>query len=238
MLGGKKIVLVAAAYNEEGKIGEVVRKAKRDAPFLDEIIVVNDCSADSTEKEARQAGATVISHDKNMGAGAAYRTGYHYGLNNGYDIIVEIAGDNQDDPSYIKRMVLPIIEDGCDYVQGSRYKSDTEIILPRFRHITTRIFSFIFSIAAGKRVTDASNGFRAFRAETLKKIDLDKEWLNKYELEPYFLLEVVRNGHKFREVGVPKYWPKGKSYSKMVPFKSWWSISSPMIYRILGIRKG
>ncbi len=237
MIKGNKIILVAAAYNEEGKIGEVVRKTKKHAPYVDEIVVVNDCSTDNTEKEAKKAGATVINHPVNLGAGAAYRTGYYYGLKKGYDIIVEIAGDNQDDPSYIKDLVLPIIEEGYDYVHGSRYRYRGKIKLPLFRHITTRAFSLVFSLAARRHVTDGTNGFRAFRSEILKHIDLHKDWLNRYELEPYFLLEVIRRGYKFKEVGVPKYWPEGKSYSKMIPFKSWWSISKPMIFRLLGIRK-
>lgn len=237
MYRGKRVVLVAAAFNEQGKIGKVVSKARERAPFIDEIVVVDDGSSDSTGKEARDAGATVISHKKNMGAGAAYRTGYLYGLDNGFDIIVEVAGDDQDDPGYIERALIPIIEDGYDYVQGTRYKSDTDIVLPRFRHITTRLFSLMFSLAARKRVTDASNGFRAFRSGILKDVDLEKEWLNRYEMEPYFLLEVIRSGFRYTEVGVPKYWPEGKSYSKMIPFKSWWSISRPMVYRLLGIRR-
>lgn len=237
MFKGHKIVLVAAAYNEKGKIGNVVRKAKKYAPYLDEIVVVNDHSSDSTEKEARAAGATVINHKTNMGAGAAYRTGYLYGLKNGFDIIVEIAGDDQDDPRYIKKLLILIIDKGYDYVQGSRYMYGKKLDLPGFRHFTTRAYSFVFSLSARRWVTDASNGFRAFRAKVLKNIDLNKDWLNRYEMEPYFLLNVIKKGYKFKETGVPKYWPEGKSYSKMVPFKSWWSISRPMFYNLVGIKK-
>ena len=237
MIKGNKIIVVAAAYNEQGKIGQVVRKTKKLANFVDEIVVVNDCSSDETEQEAKSAGATVINHEKNRGAGAAYRTGYMYGLKKNYDIIIEVAGDDQDDPLYFKKLILPIIEEGYDYIHGSRYKSDVKIRQPWFRYLTTKAFSMVFSLAARKRVTDGTNGFRAFRSEILKHINLNKKWLNRYELEPYFLLEVIRKKYKHKEVGVPKYWPKGKSYSKMVPIKSWWSISKPMIYRLLYIKK-
>ncbi len=237
MIDEKKVIVVAAAYNEEGKIGNVVTKTKKRAPFVDEVVVVNDCSSDNTVKEAKAAGATVLSHEKNMGAGAAYRTGYYYGLEKGYDIIAELAGDDQDDPAFIKRAIEPILNDGYDYIQGSRYLYEKKLDLPKFRHVTTRLFSVFFSIPAGKWITDASNGFRAFKPHLLKKINLHKKWLNEYEMEPYFLLEVIRRGYKVKEVGVPKYWPEGKSYSKMAPFKGWWSISKPMIYCLLGIRK-
>jgi dolichol-phosphate mannosyltransferase len=239
MLSNKKIIVVAAAYDEEGKIGETVRKVKEFSPFVDEVVVVNDCSKDNTVNEAKAAGATVVSHEVNKGAGAAYRTGYIYGLEHGYDIIVEVAGDNQDDPSYIKKIVTPILEENYDYIQGTRYKSDVKIVLPWFRHVTTRLYSVVFSLAARKWVTDASTGFRAFKSEILRdsRINLNQKWLERYELEPYFLLEVIKNGYKFKEIGAPKYWPKGKSYSKMIPFKSWWQISRPMIYSMFGIKK-
>ena len=237
MYKGKKIILVAAAYNEEGKIGKTVKQAREKAKFLDEIVVVNDGSADATEEEARRAGATVVSHKVNQGAGAAYRTGYFYGLENGYDIIVEIAGDNQDDPSYIENLINPIIEEGYDYVHGSRYKLGKKNTQPFFRLATTNAYSLLFSIIAMKRITDASNGFRAFRVEILRGINLKQEWLNRYELEPYFLLQVIKKGFKVKEVGAPKYFHDEKSYSKMIPLLDWWSILRPLFLVTLRIKK-
>lgn len=237
MIKDKKIILVAASYNEEGKVGNMVRKVKKYSPYVDEIVVVNDCSCDKTEEEAKLAGATVLNHSKNKGAGAAYRTGYFYGLKKGYDIIVEIAGDNQDDPRYINKLLFFIIEKNYDYIQGSRYKFKGKLKIPLFRHFTTRAYSLFFSLSAKKWVTDASNGFRAFKAEILNEIDLNKEWLNRYEMEPYFLLNVIKKGYKFKETGTPKYWSESKSYSKMVPFKSWWGISRPIVYNLLNLKK-
>ena len=237
MYKGERIVLIIPAYNEEGKIGNVVRKAKRWSGFLDDVVVINDGSSDRTEEEARNMGATVINHNKNRGVGAALRTGFNYAMKRKYDIIVVAAGDDQDDPSKIKDLIDPIVNEGYDFVQGSRYLGGYKPNLPKFRYITTKSFSLIFSIIAGKKITDATNGFRAFRTYLLKKIDLNKEWMNRYELEPYFMLEVIKRGFKMKEVGVPKYWPEGKSYSKMIPFKSWWSISKPMIYSLLHIKR-
>jgi dolichol-phosphate mannosyltransferase len=236
MLKGKKIIVIAAAYNEEGKIGKAVQKTKKLAKFVDRIVVVNDCSRDNTAEEAKSAGAIVINHKTNKGAGAAYRTGFYYGLKKGYDIIVEIAGDDQDDPAYIKSLVKPIIEENYDYVQGSRYK-EGKIKQPLFRLFTTTAYSLFFTICAGKRFTDATTGFRAFKAKILNDFDLNQAWLNHYELEPYFFLKVVRGGYKVKEVFAPKYFPAEKSYSKMTPFRSWWSILRPLILVSLRIKK-
>ncbi|HEX9614496.1 MAG TPA: glycosyltransferase family 2 protein [Bacteroidota bacterium] len=232
MIKGKKIILVAPAYNEEGKIGEVVRKAFARAPFLDTVAVVDDGSRDGTVGEAEAAGALVLKHTVNTGAGGAIRTGCEYAAEHGYDIIAVEGGDDQDDPAFIKDLVTPIIDEGFDFVQGSRYLYG-KLDIPAFRLITTKGYSVLFSLAAGTRITDASNGFRAYRTSILHTINLRQKWLEQYELEPYLLLQTIKQGYKFKEVPVPKFWPKGKSYSKMVPFKSWWSITRPIVYSIL-----
>ncbi|HLA68822.1 MAG TPA: glycosyltransferase family 2 protein [Bacteroidota bacterium] len=232
MIKNKKLILVVPAYNEEGKIGEVVRKAVARAPMLDKILVVDDGSKDNTSEEAREAGAEVLKHAANTGAGGAIRTGCEYAAEHGYDIIVVIAGDDQDDPSFVESLVRPIVDEDYDFIQGSRYLYG-KLDIPKFRLITTRGYSLVFSLAARKWITDASNGFRAYKTSILQTINLRQKWLEQYELEPYLLLQSIKKGFKFKEVPVPKYWPKGKSYSKMVPFKSWWSISRPIFYSMI-----
>jgi dolichol-phosphate mannosyltransferase len=237
MVKGKKVILVVPAFDEEGKIGEVVGKALTRAPYLDTVLVVDDGSKDRTAEEAEQAGATVLKHAVNTGAGGAIRTGCEYAVEKNFDIIAVEGGDDQDDPAFIERLVTPIVDEGYDFVQGSRYLYG-KLDIPAFRLITTKGYSVLFSVAAGKRITDASNGFRAYKTSILRTINLRQQWLEQYELEPYLLLQTIKQGYKFKEVPVPKYWPKGRSYSKMVPFKSWWSITRPIIYSLLRGKHG
>jgi len=223
MYKGKKIAVIAPAYNEEGKIGKVVSDIKKKAKLVDKIIVVNDGSKDKTEKEAKKAGAFVIAHKINQGAGAAIRTGYNYAVEQNFDILITMGGDDQDDPAYIQKLVSFIVDHNYDFVQGSRYKvKGMEIKQPLFRKITTIMYSLAFTLAA-----------RAFRADVLRKVNINYPSMNRYEMEPYLLLRAIQKGFKFREVGVPKYW-RTKEYSKMVPFKSWWSILRPIVYSLLG----
>ncbi|MBI5393037.1 glycosyltransferase family 2 protein [Candidatus Woesearchaeota archaeon] len=230
-----KIAVVVPAYNEQGKIEKVISDIKNKSSIVDKIIVVNDGSKDNTMKEAKQAGAFVITHAVNQGAGAAIRTGYNYALQKNFDILVTMGGDDQDDPAYIERLVSEIVDKGYDFVQGSRYKVKGLVLKqPLFRRITTTCYSLLFTLAAGRSVTDGSNGFRAFRTDILKKVNINYSSMNRYEMEPYLLLKTIRKGFRYKEIGVPKYWPKGKSYSKMIPFKSWWSILRPIVYSLLG----
>jgi glycosyltransferase involved in cell wall biosynthesis len=88
---------------------------------VDTVCVVDNGSVDGTGEEARKAGAVVISHPRNLGAGGGYRTGYVYARRKGFDLVVEMAGDNQDDPADVPRAVDRLIDGGFDYVHGSSW---------------------------------------------------------------------------------------------------------------------
>ncbi|MBN1913982.1 MAG: glycosyltransferase family 2 protein [Candidatus Omnitrophica bacterium] len=238
----EKIIAVIPAYKEEGKIGLVAARIKKEAErWIDEILVVDDGSKDNTAKEAEGCGATVLRHTKNMGAGAAIRTGIDYALKNKYDIVVVMGGDNQDNPGEIKRVVYPIVHDHFDFVQGSRYMAGGERVnIPLFRWITTGIYSLIFKIILRFPVSDGTNGFRAFRLDIFrnKNINLWQDWLNHYELEPYLFYKAIEYNFKVTEAPVTKSYPVDNvGYTKMIPFLDWWSILKPLFFLKLKIRK-
>ena len=238
MYKSHRIAVVMPCYNEAGKIGRGIKKVPMD--IVDEVIIVDDGSTDGTAKEAKEAGATVIRHEVNQGVGAGIRAGFSYALQRGYDVISLMAGDDQDVPTEINRLLDKIIDEGYDYVHGSRWLKDgVRIKHPYHRSVFTRLYSVIFHILFGFHTTDATNGFRAFKAKILldPAIRLDQEWLDKYELEPYFLVQVVRNKYKIAEVPVTKvYHEKQVGNTKMIPFKSWWSIFRPLVLLKLGLR--
>lgn len=236
---GLTLCVVMASWNEAGKVGPGVRAVPRDV--VDTVCVVDNGSADGTAEEARAAGAVVISHPRNLGAGGGYRTGYFYGLRKGFDLVVELAGDNQDDPTDIPRVVDHLIDGGFDYVHGSRWMAGgTRVNMTRSRSFLTRLYSFLFRTFFRFPATDATNGFRIFRSSLLEdtRIDLWQEWLIQYELEPYFFIKVVQLGYKVGEAPVRKiYHQEMRRNTKMVPFKSWYSILRPLFLVRLGFRR-
>lgn len=236
----QRLVLIIPAYNEEGKIGIVVREGKI-IDLLEEIVVIDDGSKDRTVEEAREAGAMVLSHPKNIGVGAAIRTGIDYALEKKYDVIVVMGGDDQDNPSEIHRLTRPITHDVYDFVQGSRYLAGgLTHNIPWFRWITTGFYSFLFKVIIQYPISDGTNGFRAFRTKIFnnKSINLWQKWLNTYELEPYLFYMVIKEGFNVAEAPVTKRYPKGKrGYTKMIPILDWWRILKPIIYLRLGIKK-
>lgn len=229
-----------ACLNEAGKIGRSVRAIhKTCGKLVDTVIVVDDGSGDHTYDEAKEAGADVIRHGKNLGAGAGYRSGYFRSLEKRTDITVEMAGDDQDDPCDILPLVSAIVDEGYDYVHGSRWlPGGRRINHPFSRSFLTRLYSVFFSFSSGYHATDATNGIRAFRTVILKNPDirLQQDWLNRYELEPYFYYRVIRSGYRITERPVTKRYHMKGGNTKMIPFRSWWSISRPLWLLPLGLR--
>ena len=236
----KKIIAVIPAYNEEGKIGKTVSKIP--SKWIHEIVVVNDGSDDETEKEARDAGAAVLNQPRNLGVGAAIRSGIQYAIEKEYDIVVIMGGDDQDNPSEVVRILRPILFDEFDFVQGSRYMAGGNMVnIPLFRRVTTGFYSWIFKIFTSYSITDGTNGFRAFRTSIFENnaININQNWLDKYELEPYLLYKTIKLGYRVTEAPVTKRYPKGEKlgYTKMIPIVSWWSILRPLIFLRLGIKR-
>ncbi|MFH1642421.1 MAG: glycosyltransferase family 2 protein [Nanoarchaeota archaeon] len=224
MYKGKKIVAITGGYNEEGKIGKVINKIPS---YFDEIVAVDDGSTDKTQIEIKKTKAILMINEINRGAGFVLRRGMNYAIKKEYDIAVIIAGDNQDNPKEAIRLIQPIIE-GCDIVQGSRYLKGIKKI-PLFRKISTKLFTLCFGFVTGCYLTDASNGFRAYKVKSLRKIDFSAKWLDKYELEPYILIQAIKKGYKINEVPVSKYYNRKQGYTKMKPVIDWWRITKPLL---------
>ncbi len=231
-----RVLAASIAFNEEKKIGAVV--ARFQLGDVDEILVVDDGSTDRTAEVARSKGATVISRPQRGGAGAAIRTAIEYAREKKFDVLVILAGNDKDRPPEIPRL-LAAIQDGCDFVQGSRYLPGGDFgNMPLYRRIATQfVHPILFSLITGRRITDSTNGFRAFRLSLLDdpRINLNQDWLQQYELEPYLFYKAITLGYNVTEVPVTKiYPPKELGYTKMKPITGWWSILRPIF--LLGLR--
>jgi dolichol-phosphate mannosyltransferase len=238
---GKKILCVLPAYNEEGKIGRVVKKVKKE-DGIDTILVVDDFSSDKTSQEAKTQGALVLRHKMNLGVGAAIRSGIDYAIANDFDIVVILSGDDQHDSQDIPSVLSPLLNDGYHFVQGSRRLKGGRIVGGSlFRRFATKLYAVIFRFFTGFPSTDATNGFRAFYVSIFKegRINLWQDWLDRYELEPFMLFKVaVDKNMKMREVPITLiYHNHAGGYTKMKFFLDWWRLFRPMIYLKLRMKK-
>ncbi len=231
-----RVLVAAFCYNEHVKIERTVSRFPKERPY--DVVVMDDGSTDDSSARVERLGVKVLRHAQRRGVGAAIQTVNRYAIQNNYDVVVHMAGNDKDDPLLIPRLVAPI-EKGADYVQGSRYLAGGGFgNMPRYRVLATRyVHPLLFSLVSGQRITDSTNGFRAYRVALLHdpRINLEQPWLRQYELEPYFFCKAIRLGYKVVEVPVTKFYPpKAEGYTKMAPLTGWWSILRPLVF--LGLR--
>ena len=240
MYRGLSVIAMAPVLDEEQKIGAVVRRTPRDV--VDEVLVIDDGCTDRSPEVARELGASVLAMGSTVGVGAALRAGYAYAVRGGYDVAVVMAGNNKDSPEEIPLLLDPIADGRADFVQGSRWLKRGANFgeMPLYRRIATRVHPVLFSLAARRRVTESTNGFRAVRRQVLTdaRLNLDQRWLDEYELEPYLYLRAIQLGYRTAEVPVTKvYPPRQLGQTKMKPVTGWWSILRPIVYLGLGIKQ-
>jgi len=206
------------------------------------VVVVNDGSTDDSISKIENFPVKIISHESRCGVGAAIRTGLNYLKESKFEIAVVMAGNNKDNPDEIPNL-LKAIEDGADYVQGSRYLGSKQLgAMPFLRRLATRIVPILWSIRFRRRFTEVTNGFRSYKLSLLNHpdIDIEQDWLNKYELEFYIHYKVLELGFKYAEVPVSKVYPSdGMSISKIKLFGNWdwWSLLRPLVLLSLGMKK-
>ncbi len=228
------------AYNEGDKLRLTLDRFPAQRPY--DVLIVDDGSTDGSLEGVEARDFILIRNERNLGLGASIKKAFRYALENNYDIIVIMAGNGKDDPNEVDRLLKPIMEDGYDFVQGSRFlKGGAYGNMPLHRLIATKVIHpLIFSVLSGQRVTESTSGFRAFKTSILRdeRVNWEQDWLNQYELEQYVHFKVVRLGYRRAEVPVSKIYPsKAKDYTKVKAFTGWWSMIKPLIYLAIGVRR-
>ena len=145
------------AYNEEKYIGNLVESAKK---YVDKVIVCDDGSTDNTAQLAKKAGATIISHKKNKGYGAAITTLFDYARKENVNIMVTLDGDGQHNPDQIPLLINAITIHNVHVAIGSRFlDSGTEA--PGYRKTGIKIITSTSNYGTNLKVSDSQSGFRA-----------------------------------------------------------------------------
>ncbi len=172
---GLALVVLIPALDEEASIGDVVARVPRALTGVRsvEVVVVDDGSTDATAERAREAGARVVSHERNRGLGAALQTGLAEARRLRADIVVNIDGDGQFAPEDITRVAEPIVSGRADFVTASRFKDPALVpVMPRAKLLGNRAMSWLVSWLVGRRFADVSCGFRAYSREALLRLML------------------------------------------------------------------
>lgn len=234
-------LLVVVNYNQAPEIGAYLDRAAVAWPIADSI-VVDDGSTDSSPDIALARGYRVVRHARNRGVGAAIRSGIRAAQEAGYDFVVINSSNGKMAPEEIPVVVAPLLDGRADYVQGSRFiRPGKGRSVPLFRRAMIPVFSIGASVVLHRRFTDITSGFRAYRLSLFDRpeLDLDQDWLDRYELEYYIHFWACRLGLRIVEVPVEiSYGHLARSRrTKIRPLVGWWSMARPFILLALGLRR-
>lgn len=190
-----KIWVVIPAYNEERNIGRVIDSLR--AEGWRNLLVVDDGSSDRTAEIARRKGAEVLVHQKNLGLGAALRSGFRRALELGADAVVTFDADGQHDAKDVRKLVEALGE--ADAVIGVR-KSLGIPLHKKFGNFALNVLTFMLTGI----YTDSQSGSRALSRRALQKLVIKG---NRYEVSSEIILRVSQMGLKWKEVPVTCYYP-------------------------------
>lgn len=193
-----KILVIIPCYNEQESIERVVADLKEKAPFAD-YLVVNDCSTDNTEKILREKGMNYINNPVNLGIGGGVQAGYIYAKQNGYDIAVQMDGDGQHDPLYLKDVCRPVIDGKADMAIGSRFIKKEGFQSSFMRRLGISIISRLIKIMTGKKVYDVTSGYRACNRQL---IEFFSDYYADDYPEPEAIMSCILRGYNVGEVPV------------------------------------
>jgi glycosyltransferase involved in cell wall biosynthesis len=212
-----RVLVIIPAYNEAANIKTVVENLIYNYPQYD-YVVINDGSTDDTETICRQNGFNYISHPVNLGIGGGVQTGYLYAKRNNYDIAVQIDGDGQHDPKYIKNVIEPIEQGKADIVIGSRFLKRTGFQSSAARRLGIRFLSGLIRIFSGVRIKDVTSGLRAVNRKIISFYA--GNYAQDYP-EPEAIVAGAMHGAKIQEVPVEMH-ERNAGKSSINPLRSFY----------------
>ena len=162
-----KITIGIPAYNEEKNIALIITKLKK---ITDSIIVCDDGSSDLTGEIARELGAIVISHPKNMGYGAAIRSLFLKATELDLDGLITMDADGQHRIEDVNSVFKPINDEVADIVIGSRFLDKKSEEMPNYRKVGIKIITKVTNLSIKEKLTDSQSGFRAYSKKALQKV--------------------------------------------------------------------
>ena len=205
----ERTLVVIPAYNAGKSVGSVVKSCRK---VMNDVLVVDDGSADDTGAVAKAAGAEVVRHPHNRGKGAALKTGFAWALEHGFDDVITLDADGQHLPDEIPKFLEARQQTRADLIIGGRAHLFGEM-LPR-RRMANRFSAWSISKAAGLKVSDSQSGYRLYSANLLRTVHLRTDG---FDLESEVIVHAGRGGFKLITIPINLGFVDGVSTSHYKP---------------------
>jgi glycosyltransferase involved in cell wall biosynthesis len=209
------LLVIVPALNEEAAIGAVVAEILEHVPGVP-VLVIDDCSTDSTIAVARRAGAQVLPMPHHLGLGGCVQAGYKLAFELGFQFVIRVDGDGQHDARDIPRVFEKLKSTGCEMVIGSRFVAANGSRTGTVRSLGIRFFRFVLRPVLGRDVRDPTSGFVGVNRRALD-VFRGSFPLEYPEIEALVVLQ--RRRFRFAEVSC-KMRPRTTGRSSITAFKS------------------
>ena len=206
-----KLSVIIPCYNEEKTIFLIVEKIKKIKNLTIEIIIVDDCSTDTTSDVLKNISQVypdikIIRHEHNSGKGSAIQSGIK--LVTGNIVLIQDA-DLEYDPNDYHNLLQPFIETDADVVYGTRFKGGKYVRLHFFWHyLANKILTTITNIVTNLNMSDMETGYKVFKSDIIKSLKLNE---NSFGIEPEITVKLAKKKYIFYEVPISYH---GRSYEQ------------------------
>lgn len=201
-----KPLIIVPAYNAAATLPELLQRLQK-VSANENILVVNDGSADTTTQHALYYGVQLLEHVKNKGKGAALQTGFDYAIKNNFDAVITIDADLQHQPEDIPRFLQLHSLQGYDIIIGSRLHNKKG--MPLHRILSNTITTALVKVRTGVDIADSQSGFRFIKKNVLEKVHLQSAG---FEAETEFLIKAASCGFSFGAVPIDTIYRVEKSH--------------------------
>jgi glycosyltransferase involved in cell wall biosynthesis len=210
-----KIGVLVVAYNAESTIETTLNRIPTDfVNKIGEILISDDNSRDLTSERASEFAKTsnlpihVISQPINLGYGGNQKFGYSWAIQNNWDIVILLHADGQYAPEFLPQIIKPLIENNADAVFGSRMLNKRDALkggMPKYKWIGNQILTYIQNKLTKQNFSEWHSGYRAYRVEALKKINLG-DLSNGFRFDTQIILGLLATNQRITEIPIPTFY--------------------------------
>jgi glycosyltransferase involved in cell wall biosynthesis len=211
MINDMRVCVVLPAYNASRTLERTVAEIPSD--IVDDIILVDDASADDTTDLAKRLGLLTFRHEGNTGYGGNQKTCYRLALERGADIVIMLHPDYQYTPKLLLPMAAVLASGFFDVVLGSRILGVGALAggMPMYKYISNRFLTFFQNLLMGHKLSEYHTGYRGFTRTVLEDLPLTRN-SNDFVFDNQMLSQVIYCGFRVGEVSCPtRYFPEASS---------------------------